>query len=142
MNKQLKKLLVNIAQLRAKDQLWIINQLSCEQQHQFAQLQGPKLLQQAAKFKRLTAIPTHDTNQLDIILPEFCAELAQHEPLFIAIILEQGCFSWQALFTSQYQYTQPSPQLLQRIKDATKAHTFQQWQQQLSFQEQLECEHG
>lgn len=142
MNKQLKKLLMSMAKLRAKDQQWIINQLSCEQQQRFAQLQGPKLLQQAAKFKRLKTIPTDNTNQMNIILPEFCAELAEQEPLFVAIILEQGCFSWQALFISQYQHTPPSPQQLQRIKDATKAHLFQQWQQQLSFQGQLECEHG
>lgn len=142
MNEQLKRLLVSLAKLRTKDQQWIIDQLSPEQQQQFVQRQGPELLQQAAKFKRLNTFQTPATHKAKIDLPGFCAKLAQHEPLFIAIILEQGCFSWQASFVSQYYCSQLPTEQLQHIKQATKSHLFEHWQQQLSFQEQLEYKHG
>lgn len=142
MNKQLKQLLLTLAKMSTRDQRWIIEQLPPELQQRFIQLQGPDFLQQAAKFKSVAKMPTQDNGSLAAELPEFCEQLASNAPLFIAIILEQGCFSWQALFFKHYDCIQATLQQLKSIKSATKAHLFNQWQQQFSFEELMGDEHG
>lgn len=146
MNKAFKQLLVKMAKLSTKDQQWIMAKLSAEQQQHFEHLQGHVLLQQAARFKGLEHMPSQTSDDTQVKLPIYCADLAKQDPLFIAIILEQGCFSWQSLFFEQYKQLHENwesmNESLYTIKSATKIHLFTHWQHQLSFQEQLECEHG
>ncbi len=141
MNKEFKKLLLKIAQLPLKDQNWILTQLSPSQQKQFVQQQGVSLLDKARQFRTLPY------SQLPLIsqipqLPELCKDLMQLEPLYIAIILEQGNFSWTKQFlenSGQGKHIKNiTDEKICLIKPATKARVFQQWQSQLSFKEQLE----
>lgn len=141
MNKQFKQLLLNLAKMNTRDQRWIMEQLPPELQHRFVQLQGPDFLKQAAKFKSVATMPTQDKHSLATELPDFCEPLARNAPLFIAIILEQGSFSWQALFLKHYDCIQVPPQQLKAIKSATKAYLFNQWQQQFSFEELMGGKH-
>ncbi len=145
MNKEFKKLLLKIAQLPLKDQNWILTQLSPSQQKQFVQQQGVSLIDKARQFRKLSY------SQLSLIsqtpqLPELCKELMQLEPLYIAIILAQGNFTWTKQFLEHNEQGEYIKQLTDEkicfIKPATKARVFQQWQSQLSFKEQLEHLHG
>lgn len=84
--------------------------------------------------------------QLLIELPEACQKLLQEDPLYIAIILEQGQFSWEQPFLQTCaQKNRIKEQLntqIKELKPATKLYVFQQWQTQLSFNDQLEATHG
>ncbi|CEG57445.1 hypothetical protein [Legionella fallonii] len=144
MNKEFKKLLLKIAQLSLKDQNWILNQLSPRQQKQFVQQQGIVLLDKARKFRKLPLsqlpLATHAPQ-----LPDVCSGLMRLEPFYIAIILEQGNFSWTQHFLRSNEQGEQIKRLIEEVvcmlKPATKAHAFQQWQRELSFKEQLEHLH-
>lgn len=145
MNNEFKKILLKLVKLSRTDQRWILNQLTPCQRAHFEQLQGTALLKDAYKFRHLTyswPTSTPDTPAL----PTVCQKLSQEEPLFIAIILEQGQFAWEEIFLHQCQHqVQIEEQYhtqVPQLKPATKYYVFQQWQQQLSFSEQLETAHG
>lgn len=145
MNKEFKKILLQIATLHRTDQKWILKQLTEEQSVQFNRLQGSSLLSQAQRFRGLVfADLVPDTKEPQ--LPALCSTLEQQEALFIAIILEQGQFSWQ----NQWLATHPlreniislSRTRVPAIKPATRLTLFQQWQTQLDFSDQLAVSHG
>ena len=145
MNKEFKTLLLKIAALSLKDQNWVLSQLPPRQQEQFTRRQGVSLLSKARQFRKVPytqLIQMPQTKQL----PDFCKELKQQPPLFIAIILEQGRFEWEQPFLHNTEQRDEIKQLIDKtvrfIKPATKAYTFKQWQTQLSFIEQLENING
>ena len=145
MNKEFKKILLNLANLGRADQQWVLKQLTQKQREQFKKLQGDVLLKEARKFRKLPC-PQLPQIQQTIQLPEACAALRQEVPLYIAIILEQGQFNWEQTFINTCdQRDEIAEQLGTRVKDlkpATKSLVFQQWQTELSFEDQLRTTHG
>jgi len=146
MNKEeFKKLLLKIAGLSLGDQKWVLKQLTQEQKKQFTFHQGYSLLSKARRFRKL---PISQPPQIQnmIQLPELCKELGQKEPIYIAIILEQGQFKWESDFLRTHEQNTKIKQLLDNvvgmIKPATKATAYRQWQTQLDFVDQLETLHG
>lgn len=145
MNNELKQILLRIAKLPRRDQQWVLKQLTAKQSAQFNKLQGHSLLSDARKFRKLSASPTPMIKQ-ETPLPEVCQHLHQEDPLYIAIILQQGQFSWEQQFLASCPQKQQINELVQNevhaLKPATKSLVFQQWQAQLSFQDHLETTHG
>lgn len=145
MNKEFKKLLLKIAQLPLNDQNWILNQLSSDQQKQFVRQKGIILLEKARQFRQLPD-PLLPLVSNVPQLPELFEGLMQLEPLYIAIILDQGNFTWTQQFLERNEQAELIKRLTHEvlcfIKSATKARAFQHWQSQLSFKEQLEHLHG
>ena len=142
MNKSFKTLLLKIAALPLKDQKWVLSQLSPKQQQQFAQWQGNSLLSKARKFRYLSCPQIPEITQL----PALCQDLATQPPLYIALILEQGEFIWEASFLQSHAQEEQIRQLKQEaiclMKPATKKALFKQWRSQLNFTDQLEGHHG
>ncbi|MCL9682633.1 hypothetical protein [Legionella maioricensis] len=145
MNNEFKKLLLKIANLPLADQKWVLNQLTPKQLKQFTQWQGDSLLNKARRFRKL---PCPQLPQISPSppLPDLCKQLTQQSPLYIAIILEQGQFKWAQEFIESHEQREEIKQLIHEgvcfIKPATKKCTFKQWQDRLSFMEQLENIHG
>ncbi len=143
MNNELKKIVLNLAKLKPADQRWVLKQLTPIQREQFEQVQGHALLKEANKFRHL---PCPKLAPKEFTLPEFCQKLSQEDPLYIAIILEQGQFSWEHRFLETCMQKQKIQEELtsqvQKLKSASKLYLFQQWRKQLSFSEQLEVPHG
>ncbi len=144
MNSVLKKIIFNLAKLSRTDQYWVLKHLSPEHRTQFDNLQGTLLLQKARKFRHLTCPDIPCDNQIQ--LPKACHQLRQEDSLFIAIILEQGQFSWEKFFLHSCPHQDHIQQCLttqvKTIKTATKYYLFEQWQKELSFHDQLETVHG
>lgn len=143
MNNELKRIVLNLAKLKSADQRWVLNQLTPTQREHFVSMKGHALLKEANKFRHL---PCPQPIVKEFSLPEFCQQLSQQDPLYIAIILEQGQFAWEPLFLETCMQKQKineqlTTQVLQ-LKPAAKLYLFQQWQKQLSFSEQLEVPHG
>lgn len=128
-----------------KDQKWILKQLKPEQQSTFQQHQGYFLLNQAQRFGRIFS-SRKSMNVTFEAEPALYATLNSYEPLFIAIILEQGRFSWQDHFLQTSEHSQQITQLMNAevlaLKPSTKSCLFRQWQANLNFQEQLEYPNG
>ncbi|MDR3501311.1 MAG: hypothetical protein P4L79_01850 [Legionella sp.] len=143
MNNDLKRIVLNLAKLKPADQRWVLKQLTPIQREQFERVQGHALLKEADKFRHL---PWPKLPQKEVSLPEFCQRLSQEDPLYIAIILEQGQFSWEHMFLEACMQKQKIQEELtaqvHKLKSASKLYLFQQWQRQLSFSEQLEMPHG
>jgi hypothetical protein len=142
MNNEFKKILLSIAKLPRSDQQWLLKQLTTKQREQFTTLNGHSLLNNALKFRKLP-VPErlHEMH-----LPKVCNQLGLEDPLYIAIILEQGQFSWESLFLQTCVHQQQINEQLQfqvkKLKPATKNYLFQHWQEQLAFSDQLEISHG
>ncbi|MFJ1268013.1 hypothetical protein ACD661_05550 [Legionella lytica] len=143
MNNELKRIVLHLAKLKPADQRWVLNQLTPIQREQFANVEGHVLLKEANKFRHL---PCPQLVPKESSLPEFCQHLSQEDPLYIAIILEQGQFHWQHSFLETCMQKQKIQEELttqvQQLKSAAKLYLFQQWQRRLSFSEQLEVPHG
>ncbi|CAM4395218.1 MAG: hypothetical protein LEGION0403_FIIPPAGN_00800 [Legionella sp.] len=143
MNNELKRIVLNLAKLNPADQRWVLKQLTPIQREQFASVQGHALLKEATKFRY---IPSPKLAPKEFSLPEFCQQLSQEDPLYVAIILEQGQFAWKEMFLETCMQKQKIQEQLanqvQQLKSASKLYLFQQWQKQLSFSEQLEVPHG
>lgn len=145
MNKTFKEILWNIAKLTPKHQAWLLAQLSPQYKQQFKQWQGYSLLEQAQKFRKL---PCPELPQVAVasVLPVAAKKLNQHGALYVAIILEQGQFSWESLFLATNRRAQEIEQLtnsiLPQIKATTKNEVFKLWQTQLGFADQLESSNG
>lgn len=145
MTNTLKPILLEIASLKRRDQQWILEQLPDELARKFTQKKGLQWLATARRLLGLKArdnLPTASINPL----PSYCQTLANKAPLYIAIILEQGHYSWQNDFLSQFDESKAvnialDSQLVE-IKPAVKALVWQEWQQTLSFSQHLENEHG
>lgn len=141
MDKHFKHLILKIAALPLSDQGWLLNQLSTQQKNLFAQCNGSALLSEARRFAKLplpSPLPAPK-------LPDFCQELKNQPPLYLAIILEQGKFDWEQYFLAEYQQQSHSSlpmDKVQQIKRATKVAVFDQWQKTLHFAAHLEVQHG
>jgi hypothetical protein len=138
MDNQLKQLLLKIAALRIGDQRWLLKQLTPQQKRMFSYHKGTSLLYEARRFANLP-LPTNQPSKP--CLPDLCSELKNQSPLFVAIILEQGRFSWENKFLAEYPLSLPID-LVNELKAATKSTLFHQWQKTLNFAEQLEVENG
>lgn len=141
MDNAFKNLLLKIAKLPLSDQRWILNQFTTEQQALFDSCQGSSLLEQARRF-RLLPDSKHQPIKQNHALPDYCQELSKLPPLYIAILLEQGQFAWEAIFLEVHQLQHTLPQIMQThvalIKPATKTLLFKQWQAGLNFKDHLE----
>jgi hypothetical protein len=145
MNKEFRKLLLKIAALPKTDQKWMLNKLTTSQQQQFERLHGNVLLREAKRFQKLSPVNTAPEKPV-IQIPSFCQELMHQEPLYIAIILEQGQFAWQEPFLKSLDQEEYIKQLLDEqvsfIKPLTKSNVLKQWQTHLSFDDQLAISNG
>jgi hypothetical protein len=145
MNKEFKTLLLKIARLPLVDQRWILNQLTPKQQEQFSCWQGESLLLKARQFRKVAYDQANAVPQIKP-LPDFCKELRQQAPLYIAILLDQGQFEWEQPFVQTIEQRNEIKQLMEEtvpfIKPETKACIYKQWQAQLNFIDQLECLNG
>ncbi len=142
MNKQFKQLMLRIAALPKRDQRWMLKQLNSQQAHAFAQYNGVHLLKNARRFAALPCLEQPVVENAS--LPVFCHALLEQPPLYVALILEQGNFSWEQRFRTQYHELHPHqilPEVLPQ-KVATKHALFNQWHSSLSFADQLEIDNG
>lgn len=143
MNKEFKQLLLKIAALPLRDQKWMLNQLTAEQQEQFKLMQGTDLLQQARRFRTISC---PEVKPSSINLPALCHSLKQEDPFYIALILEQGQFHWREQFLLSHEHGDEIQHLMNEkisaLKSSTKLSAFKQWQSQLSFEDQLVMNHG
>lgn len=154
MNKEFKKLLIKIARLPRSDQRWILKQLNPTQREQFKKLQGNSLLLDAYRFRSLSDSQLEKMDP-DSPLPKSYQTLRKKDPLFIALILEQGQFSWADEFLKEIEINEETYKQVKLIKPATKLFVYQQWQSELcdlkqpssekeekKFDEYLEIAHG
>lgn len=144
MNKAFKTLIFKIAKLPVKDQQWLVKQLTAKQQEQFDRFNGSDLLANAHGFcSQQKAQQT--VVKSTIKLPIYCEQLANYPKFYIAIILQQGQFSWQDGFLEKNQLNElllDNNEKLANIKPATKALVFKKWQAELSFSDHLEQTDG
>lgn len=146
MSSELKQILLNMARLPLSDQRWILRQLSSQQLQTFKRYQGLNLLAAAKRFRKLNT--KHLTLSLDVPnpLPACCQQLASKAPLYAAIVLEQGAYSWQTLFLQQFDPDNAIKLLLENqvldIKTPVKQALFREWENTLSFEEHLGNIHG
>ncbi|MDI1352438.1 MAG: hypothetical protein PSV35_06660, partial [bacterium] len=85
MNKELKLLLIKIAQLPKIDQRWLLKQLTTEQRAQFNIHQGECLLTTANRFSKLPLIELSLSTQ-SASLPNTAKNLMHYPPPDIALI--------------------------------------------------------
>lgn len=152
MAKQLKQILLNIAQLSNTDQRWILRKLPHAQLTTLKQNQGLTLLKEAQRFKTLNlhhqnkALTAPETKQTSKLLPDYCQELATKSPLYSAIILDQGNVAWQSVFLEQYDeqgfIKNALEQQVPDLKPLVKEAVFEEWEKNYSFAAYLEAEHG
>lgn len=138
MHNEFKHMLLKIAALPLSDQRWMIKKLTAQQKRTFTQHKGTTLLWEARRFANL---PVPNNQPVLPKLPDLCTELKNLPPLLVAIILEQGQFSWAQAFIAEYPYSLPNEEVT-RLKAATKLALFNQWQKKLSFADQLEVADG
>lgn len=143
MNSDFRKFIVRIASLKSCDQKWLLKHLGVKEQAVFNRLQGPLLLKEAKRFKGLTCQEVKSAKAPT--LPLLCQNLKQQDPLFIAIILEQGQFSWESHWLNTLEDKERIEihrRTIQSIKPLTRATLFKNWQSALSFAQQLGSTHG
>jgi hypothetical protein len=146
MTNNLKEILLKIVRLPKTDQGWIMSQLSKAQKTVFSQVQGEQHLQNARRFRKLK----NDAKLSPLKLPSvplYHRLLANYCPLYIAIILEQGQFSWQEQFLELFDHNDNLKNLLnshhlRALKITTKQALFKQWESSASFETHLERNHG
>lgn len=140
MTKSLKPILLQIAQLPSKDQRWILHKLSDSQRNILKKWDGLNFLKNALNTK------ASDLKIAQELLPDYCRELMTKPPLYAAIVLEQGAYSWAPLFLEQFD-----TKLLLRtltdnkvpdIKPSVKRAIFNEWMASLSFESHLDAHHG
>ncbi|MDI9817555.1 MULTISPECIES: hypothetical protein [unclassified Legionella] len=145
MTSTLKHLMLKVAQLPKKDQQWVLKNLSIGQQTVFKRFGGEQLLMQARRFRHLKfkkAPPPASPP----VLPAFCRLLATRTPLYVAIVLEQGQYPWQAHFLRTFDLDGGIKNCLDKqlpqLKPATKKALLSQWENTLSFELHLESGNG
>lgn len=143
---QLKPLLLQIARLPSVDQHWIMRQLSKAELNTFKQYNGLKQLQEARRFRTLKPNDVCLPIQKATLLPDVCQQLALKPPLYAAIILEQGSYSWRTLFLDQFDADGTIQSLLENqvmdVKSVVKQAVFNEWEQSVSFESLLDEAHG
>ena len=142
----LKKILVQIARLPARDQRWILKQLSSTAQSTLSRWDGLALLKEAQRFRTLPPQDICISNEPAIVLPAYAQTLAMRAPLYAAIVIERGDYPWGFLFLKQFDKTGAIKRLLENqvfdIKTDVKEALFKAWEDSLSFEHHLEASHG
>jgi len=143
---KLKQILLNIACLPSSDQRWILRRLSDKQRATLEQKHGLKLLHSAQRFRKLkTKNPGLPLASPEPI-PSYCQKLATKAPLYIAVVIEQGSYPWQALFLQQFDKDGVIKSSLEThvpdIKTLVKEALFSEWENSISFDAYLESGHG
>lgn len=145
MVKQLKTILMDIAKLPVSDQHWILKHLPDDTRSTFMRLNGSHYLKEARRFKSLTIQPSQ-AGKKPIELPAECMTLANEDPLYIAIVLEEATPIWINDFLTMYDKSGMIRAFLQQdifsIKPLAKQAVLTNWQQRGSFAYLLENEHG
>lgn len=143
---KLKQILLNIARLPSSDQRWVLRQLSGEQRVTLEQKHGLKLLQSAQRFRKLKTKNLFLPLASPQPLPAYCQQLATKAPLYIAVVIEQGSYPWQALFLQQFDKDGIIKSSLEThvpdIKRLVKEALFSEWENSISFDAYLENGHG
>lgn len=152
MDKNFKELLVKIARLPRADQRWILRQLSDDQLSTFNQNQGMELLEEAQRFRNLktknllTLMNNPQTLDEKDPLPLFCEQLAKKNPLYAAVVIEQGGYPWESIFLQKFDSDGLIKKSLENqvpdLKALVKNTLFKEWEQSLSFENHLENENG
>ncbi len=146
MIQQFKYWLNRISRLSHQDQRWLIKNLSPEARLRFEAQGGDKLLLNAQRFRKLKVAAPQITAPKAISLPSYCQELANQHPLWIAIILEEGQFTWKDKFLTLYDlegYINTAlEECVPSIKHIARSTLFQHWQNQLSIDAHWEINHG
>ncbi len=131
MNKQLQNILLNIAQLPAADQRWILRNLPENSRKTLNRWQGLEFLLDAQRFPSRSKLEEHPSSAQPGL-----PGLDNKSPLYAAIVLEQGGF--------------PKPddvddaimnQVL-AIKPLVKQAVFNEWETAVSFERLLGDMHG
>lgn len=154
MTSRLKQILLKMVRLSSADQRWILRQLADEQLATFKRLNGLEILENAKRFRKMDiknlAIPKDESKPL----PDYCTQLATKTPLYTAIILEQGCYPWQASFLKKFDSEKQIADMLETrvpdIKEAVKQTLHDEWERTVSldietpssFEHYLENTHG
>ncbi|MBA2709673.1 MAG: hypothetical protein H0U57_03650 [Tatlockia sp.] len=140
----LKEILLKIGRLPKADQRWILSKLSASQKNQFCEMQGEQLLAKAHRFRSLKSKRASLPN-LPIIAPPHMHALAAFCPLYVAILLEQGQFSWRQQFLDLFDKENKIKNLdnsdeLNQLSKATKQVLLKLWEK--PFADYLEINHG
>ncbi|CDZ77060.1 hypothetical protein BN59_01339 [Legionella massiliensis] len=140
MTRELKEILVKIAGMPKADQRWILNKLPEQQKTLFKQMQGEQELANARRFSKLPK--RTEPLQLAPKVPAYPQSLSPYPSLYIAIVLEQGQFSWQESFLQAVDQEGSIKRLMSKelhaLKEAPKQALFKQWQKESSFHTFLE----
>lgn len=147
MTNSLKQILFKVARLPSIDQHWILRRLSSTELNTLNQYHGLKLLKEAQRFRRLKP------NDACLVLkeavnplPAWCQRLAQHAPLYAAIIIEQGSYPWSNVFLKQFDVDGRIQDVLEHqvldIKPGVKQAIFSEWERSVSFEDLLDESHG
>lgn len=149
MNNPFNHLLTRLTKLPPADQRWIWKQLSTEQRRSFKKNKGIIQLQAALgglPSDRSSLKPIPDVPQA---LPTYCAALAIKDPLYIAIVLEQGSYPWQTQFLTEFDSEGEISRLLSKdvfnIKFLVRQALFKEWESScfhLDFEQFLEEPNG
>jgi hypothetical protein len=128
MTKRLKDLLLAIAKQPLVDERWIVKHLPEDQRIKFERRNGHAQLKEARRFRALRPVAPKERTHL----PSDCQLLRQKPALYIAIILEQGLYPWQAEFLTQFDTDKKIQQALAQqvpaIKPLVKHAVFTDWQ--------------
>jgi hypothetical protein len=122
-----------MGRLPKTDQHWILRQLHPEHLVTLTKNQGLNLLKEAQRFRKIKEPVSEMTTKSKTpdSLPNYCHELAQKTPLYIAIVLDQGCYSWVDQFLYTYDQQGVVQSLMKNqvceIKPAVKSILFQEW---------------
>lgn len=146
MSNPLKQILLKMARLSKSDQRWIISKLSSAEAQRFNQEQGEQLLRDARRFRKLNTdlqpLICRNTQKT----PSFHQRLSEYPALYIAIVLEQGNYVWQEQFLTRFDQDGSIKHLLttqvKPLKCSTRQVLFRQWENTLSFDEQMETIDG
>lgn len=145
---QLKHLLLRLAQLPHVDQRWVLQQLPAAQLTTLNKYDGLRLLKSAQRFKkvRINNLPSQQTALPNTPLPGYCEELASKSPLYVAIVLTQGDYTWQTLFLERFDTSGLIRDAIERqvpdLKIIIKETLWQEWENSLSFAYLMESVHG
>lgn len=136
-----------MAQLPPADQRWILKQLSTKALEKLKAKQGLTLLKEAQRFRGLkTNKFVMPVDNFLPSLPDYCQQLATKSPLYIAIILEQGNYPWQAAFLKQFDNHHLISRALENhapdIKLTIKQALCNEWDSLNTFEHYLSDKHG
>ncbi len=141
-----KQILLQISRLPARDQRWIVKQLSPAAQSRFSQKNGPALLKEAARFSAVAPQDSALPDEPCIALPAYANALAIRAPLYVAIVMEQGRYPWAGVFFNAFDTSGAIRSLMDNqvldIKPQVKQAVLNAWEASLSFEQHLETSHA